>query len=352
MRGRAGHAISGPGGRRRPDASPPPVPHSLPSAVATGASRLPLSIFLIACDEEDRIGATIRAVRHLSDDIVVVDSGSTDRTRAIAEELGARVIERDWPGYGPQKRSAEQQCRHPLAAQPRRGRGGAPGSGGGNRGPVRGGRPDRDAYRLRIAEIFPGEGAPRWWSYALDPVRLYRRDKGEYADSIVHDRVKLAPDARVGRLTGIVHHFSVRSLGDQIEKLNRYSSAQVRDLLDKRARKVARFGAWYGELSDAGYWLRALVAEFPLNFLKAYFWRRHALRGFYGFLTAMNFAFFRYLRLAKYLEARRLIRQGLDPARPFAVARSDALEAGEATTAPDKGARWQAGGSPMGGSHA
>jgi hypothetical protein len=50
------------------------------------------------------------------------------------------------------------------------------------------------------------------------------------------------------------------------------------------------------------------VLEFPANFLKAYIGRRHALRGTYGFMTAMNFAFYRYLRAAKYWE-RRLVRR-------------------------------------------
>src|SRR5689334_17029892 len=73
---------------------------------------LPLSVFIIAKNEADRIGATIRAVRDLTDDLVVIDSGSTDGTQAVAEQLGARVIPNDWPGYGPQKRFGEEQCRH------------------------------------------------------------------------------------------------------------------------------------------------------------------------------------------------------------------------------------------------
>ena len=73
---------------------------------------LPLSVFIIAKNEADRIGETIRAVRDLTDDLVVVDSGSTDGTQDVAEELGARVIFNAWPGYGPQKRFAEEQCRH------------------------------------------------------------------------------------------------------------------------------------------------------------------------------------------------------------------------------------------------
>ena len=72
----------------------------------------PLSVFIIALNEADRIGRTIAAVRSLSDDIVLVDSGSTDGTQALAESLGARVIHHDWPGYGQQKRFAEEQCRH------------------------------------------------------------------------------------------------------------------------------------------------------------------------------------------------------------------------------------------------
>ena len=73
---------------------------------------LPLSVFIIAQNEADRIGETIRAVRGLTDDLLVVDSGSTDGTQAVAEALGARVVFNPWPGCGPQKRFAEEQCRH------------------------------------------------------------------------------------------------------------------------------------------------------------------------------------------------------------------------------------------------
>ncbi len=73
---------------------------------------LPLSVFIIAKNEADRIGATIRAVRDLTDDVVVIDSGSTDGPKAVAEGLGARVIFNAWPGYGLQKRFGEEQCRH------------------------------------------------------------------------------------------------------------------------------------------------------------------------------------------------------------------------------------------------
>ena len=260
----------------------------------------PLSIFIIAQNEADRIGRTIEAARALSDDIVVVDSGSTDGTQALAESLGARVIFNSWPGYGQQKRFAEEQCRHDwllnldadevlppdlvteIAALFTRG-------------------PAADAYKIRIAEIFPGEKAPHRFAYALAPVRLYRKSWGRYSLSPVHDRVDLQPGTKVGRLKGTVHHFSVRSLGEQMEKLNAYSDAQADDL-DARGETLSAF---------------RLVAEFPANFFKAYIGRRHALRGVYGFMTAMNYAFYRYLRVAKHWERRLQRRSAIEtPATP------------------------------------
>lgn len=248
----------------------------------------PLSIFIIARDEADRIGATIRAVRALTDDLVVVDSGSTDGTQAIAEALGARVIAHAFAGYGAQKRFAEDQCRHPWLLNLDADEVVPPDLAAEIVALFVAGEPPRQAYRVAIAEVFPGESRPHRLAYALHPVRLYRRDRGRYSASPVHDRVALEPGATVGRLAGTIHHFSVRSLGEQLEKLNRYSDAQA---LDLEARGV-RLPAW------------RLYLEFPAAFLKAYLGRRHALRGTYGFLTAMNYAISRHLRVAKHHERR------------------------------------------------
>ena len=255
-----------------------------------GQSRLALSVFIIARDEADRIGDAIRAVRGLTDDLVVVDSGSSDATVAICQSLGARVLHRDWTGYGPQKRYAEEQCRHDwmfnldadevvspaLSAEIRALFATTPG-------------PVLDGFRMAIAEIFPGEPGPHPLSYKLWPVRLYRRSRGRYSASPVHDRVDMAPGATIGSLRGLIHHFSVRSLGDQIAKLNRYSDQQADDL---EARGIT-IPIW------------RVFAEFPSAFWKAYIGRRHAVHGTYGFLLSMNYAIARHLRLAKHYERRR-----------------------------------------------
>jgi glycosyltransferase involved in cell wall biosynthesis len=264
----------------------PPAPESPPRENAA----LPLSVFIIARNEADRLGETIRAVRDLTDDLVVIDSGSTDGTQALAQSLGARLIEHDWPGYGPQKRFAEEQCRYlwllnldadevvPESLKTE------------IRALFSAGEPPLDAYKLGIAEIFPGEARPHPWAYSLWPVRLYRKDRGRYSASLVHDRVDLAPGAKAGRLRGVIHHYSVRSLGDQIDKLNKYSDQQAVDL-DIRGVSIP---TW------------RVFVEFPAAFIKAYIGRRHFVRGVYGFLTAMNYAVSRHLRIAKHVERRRI----------------------------------------------
>ncbi|KQP58100.1 glycosyltransferase family 2 protein [Methylobacterium sp. Leaf108] len=263
---------------------------------------LPLSIFIIARNEADRLGATIAAVSDLTDDLVVVDSGSTDGTQALAVSLGARVIHNDWPGYGPQKRFAEEQCRHVWLLNLDADEVVPPDLAHSIRAVFSAGEPALAAYRLAIAEIFPGEARPHPWAYRLTPVRLYRRDRGRYSPSPVHDRVDLQAGVDAGRLPGVVHHFSVRSLGDQLDKLNRYSDQQADDL-DARGVTIP---TW------------RLFVELPGNFLKAYIGRRHAVRGAYGFLTAMNYAISRHLRVAKHYE-RRLLQRHRDPsARPHA----------------------------------
>jgi glycosyltransferase involved in cell wall biosynthesis len=272
-----------------------------PEVKTGGGTAVPnLSIFIIAKNEADRIGPTIEAVRDLSDDIVVVDSGSTDGTQSLASRLGARVLHNDWPGYGPQKRFAEDQCKHlwllnidadevvpaDLAAEIRQTLTPAPDS--------------LDGFAVRIAEIFPGEGAPHPLAYALAPVRLYRKDKGRYVNSPVHDRVAFDTTPRLGRLDGIIHHFSVRSIGDQLAKLNDYTSQQAQDL----ARRGDHVPTW------------RLFVEFPLSFFKAYVMRRHAVRGIYGFMTSMNYAFYRWLRVAKDVERRMLEKAARKKERP------------------------------------
>src|SRR4051812_46312545 len=71
-----------------------------------------ISSFIIAKNEESRIARAINSLKQISEEIIVVDSGSTDKTVEIAESLGARVVYNEWPGYVKQKAFAEKLCKN------------------------------------------------------------------------------------------------------------------------------------------------------------------------------------------------------------------------------------------------
>lgn len=249
--------------------------------------KLPISAFIIAQDEEDRIGRAVKSVRGWAAEVIVVDSGSTDRTRVIAADLGASVVENPWPGYGPQKRFAEDLCASnwlfnldadeevtdALAQEVR--------------ALFRLGAPAMDGYRVRIPDVYPHESRPRAGGFGHSQIRLYDRRKGRFSESPVHDVVQLPPAARVAWLKSPMKHHSHRSIASSVEKMNRYSDAQVADMR-ARGRKI---GAW------------RLLFEFPMSFLKAYVLRRGFLHGWWGLVIATNYAFSRHLRLAKAYQA-------------------------------------------------
>jgi glycosyltransferase involved in cell wall biosynthesis len=247
---------------------------------------LPLSIFIIAKNEAARLPTTLMAVSGLANEIVVVDSGSADGTQDVARAFGAKVIETHWRGYGPQKRFAEEQCRNnwvlnldcdeeatpELVAEIRR--------------LFANGEPPLDGYGFPIAEILPGDSDPGHFAHVLTPIRLYRMDRGRYADLLVHDRVEMSPGAKTAILRGRVNHFSMETISQCIIKLNNYSDQQIDDMI-ARKRTVSSTRIWF---------------EFPVAFFKAYILRRHILRGRFGFVAAVNYAFFRFMRVAKALE--------------------------------------------------
>ena len=255
--------------------------------VSQALPRLPISAFFIAYNEADRLPQALAPVLTLCAEVLVIDSGSTDGTPEIAAAMGARVITNaPFPGYGPQKRFGEDQCSHrwllnldadeelsdrlvadirALFAQ---------------------GEPACDGVRMPIAEMFPGEAQPHRFAYAVKKIRLYRQGTGRFDASPIFDDVRMAKGTLVVAVRGMVMHRSIRSLGDQLRKLDAYTDKQVADMV-ARGRRLPRW---------------RLFVEFPATFLNAYFIRRHCVRGVYGFLTAMNYAWFRYMRVAKFVE--------------------------------------------------
>ena len=75
-------------------------------------SKIPISVFIIAKNEEDRIPHNLKSVVDWADEVIVIDSGSSDKTVEVATHLGAKVVYHEWQGYGPQKVFGETICKH------------------------------------------------------------------------------------------------------------------------------------------------------------------------------------------------------------------------------------------------
>lgn len=251
------------------------------------SNTLPLSVFIIACNEADRIGSTLASVASWVDDIVVVDSGSTDATIGIAQRFGARVFTRQWTGYGPQKRYGEDQCRHDWTLNLDADEALSPELQTEIQNLFRSGDISRaNFWRMAIKDTWPHEEAPASFAYGYNQIRLYRRSIGRFSQSPVHDTVRPPDEAPIGQLKHPVAHRSLRSLAHQIDKLNTYTDAQVADLA-QRGRRLPRY---------------RLVTEFPMAFVKAYLVRRYWRYGWWGVIVSLTHAYARFLRVAKSYE--------------------------------------------------
>jgi len=245
-----------------------------------------LSCCIITKNEALRIGDCIRAVKDLADDIVVVDSGSTDETIAIAESLGARVIHHDWPGYGPQKRYAEDCARHDWILNVDADEMVTPELAREIKALLAAG-PELHAYKFHIRNVYPNQTRPRLWADFHNYVRLYDRRFVRFRESTVHDTVD-TKDERVGQLKGSVTHFSARSYAHIRHKLDSYHAAQA---------KVLRKPAWV-------IWSR-VPFEYPLTFIRYYLFRRHFTGGWDGIYSSHLAAETRTTRLFMILDAQK-----------------------------------------------
>lgn len=248
-----------------------------------------LSVYVIAKNEARRIRRTLEAVRPVADEIVVVDSGSTDDTVRIASEIADKVVFREWTTYSDQKHYAQELCMNDwvmmddadevvspgLLEELKRWKA----------------QPDEApfVYRFNIVSVYPGEGTPRAFADSYDEIRLYHRGHADMrAGDLTNDRVTPRPGEPVGRFGNRIWHYSYLSLEQVVAKHNKYST-EVLEKCRATGRHFSRI---------------RLFTEFPLNFVRYYFIRRQFVHGWLGFLVAFQSAYARWLRIAKDVEGR------------------------------------------------
>jgi glycosyltransferase involved in cell wall biosynthesis len=256
-------------------------------------ARAPLSACLITYNEEVDLPAALDSVG-FADDIVVLDSHSTDRTREVAagfrgegrdgQGVAPRVLERDWPGHVEQKNFAIDQARHDwvlcIDADERV----SPELRREIEAVLRNGPPEAAGYTMPRRTHYLGRWLTHGGWYPDRKLRLFRRSRGRWGGTNPHDHVQV--QGRVLALRGDLLHFSYRSLADHLRTINFFTDIAARE----KVKRQVRFPL-----------LRMLVQP-PFKFFKMYILKQGFREGTAGLIMAIMGALYVFLKYAKLWE--------------------------------------------------
>ena len=238
-----------------------------------------ISATIITFNEERNLPRAIESLR-CADEILVVDSGSTDRTIEIAENLGARVIDSPWPGYAKQKNLAADRAAHDwilsldadeslseaLEAEMWR---------------LKKNGAAFDAYTMPRLAQYLGRWIRHSGWYPDRKVRLYHRAKARWVGEYVHESVKV--EGAVGHLESNLLHFTCESLSEHIKTMDGYTTLAAEQLI--AAGQQVTWGR--------------LLLEPPWTFFNTYVLKAGFLDGVEGLAIANMAALYNFLKYAK-----------------------------------------------------
>lgn len=201
---------------------------------------MPLSVAIITLNEEAKLGKTLDSLRGLAQEIIVVDSGSTDRTLEIARAHGAKVFSEAWKGYSAQKNSAlakatgdwvlsldADEALEPELAEEIRAVVGRAGDDGVH------------AYFIPRKNFFFGRWIRHGGFYPDPKLRLFRRGTARFKERMVHESMEC--DGPTGRLRHALLHDAYPTLSAYLEVCNKYSTLSAEIAREKGHR---RFSLW------------------------------------------------------------------------------------------------------------
>jgi glycosyltransferase involved in cell wall biosynthesis len=248
-----------------------------------------LTVTVITRDEAANIEAALASVSW-ADEIVLVDSGSTDDTLAIAKRHTPKVFVRDWPGFAAQKNWAAEQAsndwilsldadervpaalaaeiQRTLAAEPR------------NRG-----------FRIPRVSFYLGRWIRSTDWYPDEQLRLYDRRAARWEGTHVHERVRTT--GSVGRLREEMQHFPYRNIADHLQTIDRYTTFSARQMADA------------GKQAGAGRLVALPAAAFFRNYFVRGGWRDGAV----GLVVSLLNSYYVFLKFAKLWEIGRAGRE-------------------------------------------
>jgi glycosyltransferase involved in cell wall biosynthesis len=244
-----------------------------------------LSVFLITKNEEANLEFCLAGVKDIADEIIVVDSGSTDKTTAIAQQFGAKIYQKPFVSFTEQKNfalskvtkpwalnlDADEYLTPPLAWEIKK---------------TLSNNPKAAGYELPRQTVFLGRQM-RHSGVALEyRLRLVRTQKARYTGGYVHEILEVA--GPVAWLKNIFMHNTYVSIEQYFAKFNQYTTLAARTMLENNKK------------------FRALnLLRQPFEFFKIYFLRLGFLDGIQGFLWASFYSFYPVVKYAKLWDMRR-----------------------------------------------
>jgi glycosyltransferase involved in cell wall biosynthesis len=234
---------------------------------------------IITLNEERNVARAVESLR-CADEILIVDSGSTDRTVELAEKLGVRVLEAGWLGYAAQKNWAAEHATHEwiLSLDADEALSEALEAEIWN---LKKTGPDCDAYTMPRLARYLGRWIYHSGWYPDRKVRLYHREQAKWVGDFVHESVQAR--GRVGHLQSNILHFTCESLSEHVKTMDRYTTLAAQELAARKV-KVP---------------LTRIVADPAWTFFKSYFLQRGFLDGPEGLTIAHMAAFYTFLKYSK-----------------------------------------------------
>ncbi|MCH4296064.1 glycosyltransferase family 2 protein [Shewanella sp. 3B26] len=243
--------------------------------------KLPISVFIITKNEEKHLAKTLASVQCM-DEIILVDSGSTDKTLEIAREYGATVYHQDWLGYAKQKQHAMSLCKHEWVLNLDGDEAITPELVSAFKEIMT--QDKADSVRFWRNDIFIGEPLSRF-SKKANNHRFYKKSKSHFDGSrMAHESATV--DGKEIFIDLAFNHYGYDSISAITTKNNTYSTLKAKEKYTK----------------GKGYSLAKLVLIFPLVFIKEYIFQRKLFSGKRGFILSIMEAYYAFMKEAKLFE--------------------------------------------------
>lgn len=243
-----------------------------------------ISVVIICKDEEDNIGRCLQSLQGLTDDIVVLDNGSTDNTKNIIHRSGVRLFEEDWEGFGKTKNKAtlkakydwilnldadeavDEELKQVLL----------------NLEMIN----ESEVFKIRFKN-FLGNRQLRFGEWGSDShIRVFNRIKVNWDNAIVHENLVLPPGVKITKLKGSILHHTMKDVGEFAGKMVKYA------LLNANK---------YAENGKKSSWAKIYLAPF-FAFVKYYFFKLGFLDGWAGYVCARMTSYYTFVKYARLLE--------------------------------------------------